>query len=461
MKKNSLIDYSLSTLVELLGPVLRILPRQLAVYAGQLLGSLLCALDSKHRSLAYANIKRAMPAGTEPAEIRRVTKAFYQKLGQNLIDIFFIPLINQDYIQKYVTLEGLSHVHDAFAKGKGVILLTVHAGSWELANAISLNVGLAVVVFVRGQRYPRLSRVLNRYRSLQGGHLMQRDGPVTGIAAEESSIRDIKRCLQNNRIIAMTADQGGRQGVLVPFFGKEASMASGAVRLALKYGCALVPVFFTRVHGPYLKVIIGPAHQLTSTGSIKEDTWKNVKNVTLLFEDLIRMYPDEYLWIYKIWKYSKERNILILSDGKAGHLRQSQAAANILRDAFLGRGIRSRICIVQVHSKGTFLKHCLSLSALFAGKYCCQGCMWCLRKTLQESAYKTLATANPDVVISCGSQIAGINFLIARENAAKSVVLMRPGLLSTRRFDLVIMPRHDKPVRRKNVVITDGSLNLV
>jgi KDO2-lipid IV(A) lauroyltransferase len=461
MKKNFLTDYSLSFLAEVLGPLLRILPRTVSVCLGKMLGNLLYSLDLKHKSLAYANIRRALPVGAAPAEIRRVTRAFYQKLGQNLIDIFFIPLINQEYIQKYVTIEGLSYIHAAFAKGRGAILVTMHAGSWELASTIGLNLGLPVATFVRGQGYPRLNLVLNRYRSLQGGQLMQRDGLVSGIAAEESSIRGIKRCLQDNQIIAMTVDQGGKRGILVPFFGKEASMASGAVRLALKYGCALVPVFFTRVKGPYLKIIIKPAHQLAKTGSIKEDARKNLEDITALFENLIRMYPDEYLWVYKIWKYSNKRSILILNDGKTGHLRQSQTFAKILQDALLDRGVHSRISIIEISTKNAFLKHCLSLSALFAGNYCCQGCLWCLRKSLQKSAYTSLVAATGDIVVSCGSQTAGINFLISRENAAKSVVLMKPGLLSTRRFDLVIMPRHDNPPRRKNVVITDGSLNLI
>jgi mitochondrial fission protein ELM1 len=38
---------------------------------------------------------------------------------------------------------------------------------------------------------------------------------------------------------------------------------------------------------------------------------------------------------------------------------------------------------------------------------------------------------------------------------------MRPSILSTRRFDLVIMPRHDRPPKRKNIIVTEGALNLI
>ncbi|MEI6631555.1 MAG: ELM1/GtrOC1 family putative glycosyltransferase [bacterium] len=50
---------------------------------------------------------------------------------------------------------------------------------------------------------------------------------------------------------------------------------------------------------------------------------------------------------------------------------------------------------------------------------------------------------------------------MARDNLARSVVIMRPSLLGTKKFSLIAWPRHDRPPRRKNVVATEGALNLV
>jgi mitochondrial fission protein ELM1 len=38
---------------------------------------------------------------------------------------------------------------------------------------------------------------------------------------------------------------------------------------------------------------------------------------------------------------------------------------------------------------------------------------------------------------------------------------MRPSILSIKRFDLAIIPKHDHPALRKNVVVTQGALNLI
>ena len=126
----------------------------------------------------------------------------------------------------------------------------------------------------------------------------------------------------------MTVDQGGKSGVLVKFFGKYASMPSGAVRLALKYNATVLPVFFRRINGPYIKLIINPPFKIKRTDDQVKDITDNLGELIHLFEGHILKYPREYLWSYKIYKYTKEKNILILSDGKTGHLRQAEATAN-------------------------------------------------------------------------------------------------------------------------------------
>ena len=62
------------------------------------------------------------------------------------------------------------------------------------------------------------------------------------------------------------------------------------------------------------------------------------KQINCLLESYIRRYPQEYFWFYKIWKYSPFRKVVVLSDGKAGHLRQAQAVVNTVVSRPEGRG---------------------------------------------------------------------------------------------------------------------------
>jgi hypothetical protein len=98
-----------------------------------------------------------------------------------------------------------------------------------------------------------------------------------------------------------------------------------------------------------------------------------------------------------------------------------------------------------------------------------------LAEALTFQSWQGLMSFKPDMIVSAGGSISAVNYFLAKEYQAKSVALMRPANISLKKFDLVIIPRHDRPqgygpasscrgrqpAPRKNVVITEGALNLV
>ncbi len=451
MNKNSIIDYLGCILIRLFGPLIRSLPLNVSLFLGARLGELFYYFDLKHKSIAYTNIKTVFSAKLSPQELSSLTKEFYRSFGQSLIEILLIPLVDKAYFNKYITLEGQENISEGFKKGKGVILVTVHAGSWEFSNIICANLGFAFNLFIRNQRYPRLNRLLNSYRAQKGCNLIQR----------QNQTRELIRALKSNQAIGITADQGGKSGTLVKFFGKYASMPSGVIRLALKYDATIIAAFYARVKGPYIKVFFEPPLEIKKTGDLGKDINDNLQALVHVFEKYILRYPREYLWSYKIWKYTKEQNILIVSDGKVGHLRQSEAVAGIAKDCLKDKGVSANVNIAEIKFRNKFFRAALTANCYLAGKYHCQGCLWCLRTFLKDDAYRALISIKPDIVITCGASVAPINYVISRENLAKSIVVMRPSVLNTKRFNLVVMSRHDKPPKRKNITVIEGALNLI
>ena len=435
MDRNSIIDYSGYILIRLVGPLIRILPLNAGMLIGRRFGELFYYFDLKHKAIAYANIKTAFGAKLSPQELSNLTKDFYRSFGQNIIEILFLPLADKAYMDKYITLQGQENICAGFKRGKGVILLTVHAGSWEFSNIICANLGFDFNLFTRDQRYPRLNGLLNSYRAQKGCKLIQR----------HNNMRQLIRALKSNQAIGMMADQGGKLGTSVKFFGKYASMPSGAIRLALKYDAAIIPGFYARTNGPYMKVFFEPPLEIKKTGNLEKDTNDNLRALVHVFEKYISRYPREYLWSYKIWKYTKEENILILSDGKVGHLRQSEAIAGIIKDCLKDGQISVNVDTVEIKFRKKFSRFALTVCSYLAGKYCCQGCSWCLKAFLEDDVYRKLTSNKPDIVISAGASVAPVNYVISRENLAKSITIMRPSILNTKRFNLVLISRHDRP----------------
>ena len=447
----SLIFHSVSTF----GAFVRLLPVGIALFLGRLIGMLAYYFDTRHKTLAYANLKMVFADSKSPAEIKRITKQLFRNYGQNFIDLFRMPLVNPENFHKLITVEGIENLSGGLQQGKGAIMLAMHFGSWELASLSCAMLRLPYKVMVKPQtRYSRLDELLNWYRSC-GGYVVLSRGMGT---------RDFVRSLQNNEVIGMVVDQGGRDGVLVPFFGRNASMSVGAIRMGLKWG---VPICFSIIHreanGRH-KMIVHKPLELTSTGNPERDIPENLKKITRIMENYIRQYPSEYMWFYKIWKYSNETAVAILSDGKIGHLRQSQAVAGLLQKVLGERGISSDVRTTEVVFKSQFHRKLFAVLNLVIPPVFYRAQLGWLKRFLSPESFREIRRIKAEFIISCGSGVAGVNNFLSRDYGAKSVAILKPGLLGYRRFRLVILPQHEMRNghgQRPPVVYTTAAPNLI
>ncbi|MCM8797420.1 MAG: hypothetical protein NC923_06060, partial [Candidatus Omnitrophica bacterium] len=174
-RPNSISDYAIYILFRLTAVFLRLLPVGVSFFIGRRVGELFYLFDLKHRALAYANLKVAFGKEYSPSTLRAITFDFYRTFGQNFIEIFLLSVIDKAYLKRYVVVEGLENISQALQKGRGLILVAVHAGGWELSNTVCANLGFNFNMFVREQpRYPLLENLLNSYRVQKGCKLIQR-----------------------------------------------------------------------------------------------------------------------------------------------------------------------------------------------------------------------------------------------------------------------------------------------
>jgi mitochondrial fission protein ELM1 len=67
-----------------------------------------------------------------------------------------------------------------------------------------------------------------------------------------------------------------------------------------------------------------------------------------------------------------------------------------------------------------------------------------------------------EFIVSCGSGLSAVNVFMAKENNAKNIVIMKPGPKAyLKKFNLAIIPRHDRPPAGKNVLVTAAAPNLM
>ena len=454
-----MIDFLGFIIVKLVGVLFLVIPLRPALWIGRRMGGLAYFLNSKRRSIAYANLKSAFPE-KNAHEIKKILKAHYKNLGMSVIELLKLPVMGKRYLERHVGIEGLGRIKEARDKGKGVILLGGHFGNWEISSLGISASGQRMYIFAREQKHARLNNLLNRYREMAGSKVI----------AKGFSVREIIKALRDNSVVAMLIDQdAGANGTFVNFLNRPASMAQGPVTLGLRTGAAVIPTFMRRKDYDRHVVECGEPLQLVNTGDKEKDLKVNLESISDILESYIRRFPEQWLWSHKRWKNSPGRTVLVLSDGKAGHLNQGMAVAEMVEEALgsrlKARGIKERpivkIRVVEIRFKNAFARMLLDASSLFAGNRC-QGCLRCLRFLLKKESFDKIKNQYADIVISCGASTVGAGIFLKYENNAKGAVIMKPGLGRSRKTDLVILPRHDAPKKiRSNMIITETAPNRV
>src|SRR5437867_4641992 len=114
---NSLAEYLIYYSVKIIGFVICLMPAPVALWFGRMIGRLGYYISIKHKSLAYANLKIAFAYKKDPNEIKSITKKLFVNYGQNFMELFRLPLMNEKKFVKLISVEGKEYVDEAIRQG--------------------------------------------------------------------------------------------------------------------------------------------------------------------------------------------------------------------------------------------------------------------------------------------------------------------------------------------------------
>ncbi|MCP4649523.1 MAG: hypothetical protein GY853_05510 [PVC group bacterium] len=445
MKKDSLLSYLIYIPLSLVLLVTKVFPFEAVCAFGRWLGMIACFFSGKRQRVARSNLKAAFGDRYSHNERKQIVNNIFKRMGQNFCELLFAPRMDERFFNKYTSIKNFDKVKAAAELNKGLIFLSAHYGNWELPAKISAFHGRPMLGLAREQKPYFLNDILNKYRQINGPQ-------ITGKGAQ---LRNIVKHLKDGGIVGMLGDQSGKQGKQMDFFGRPVYMAEGAFRIAAATGSPIVPAF---------TIADGHTHQLVWEEPIfiaqGEKDERKIELAMLKYRDMLEEYisrdPQQWMWVNKRWKYTRGKSILLLTDGKMGHLRQAQAVANEI----MAQRPRSKINTVQIAFKSSWHRNIVT-TLTFLFRNFISDPMKLLRYGLTGNCYCDLENTFADVIICCGSLTRAGALLLGRENQAKVIALMNPAPFFASNFDLAIIARHDYPTQMKKVVVIDGALNLI
>jgi len=152
----------------------RWLPRRVLLAFGSWLGSLGFRLDARHRNVTLENLAAAYGGGVDDREIQILARNTWRILGRNMIDALSFSRFGPESVGDSVHYEGLSHIRDAYARGKGVLLFSAHFGHWELTAMMQGYLKLPLTLITRPLDNPALERMLADLRGSSGNRIVHR-----------------------------------------------------------------------------------------------------------------------------------------------------------------------------------------------------------------------------------------------------------------------------------------------
>ena len=276
--------------------VLAVLPMSMALRVGEAVGMLAWLTDLPHRRIGMTNLAIAFPE--KPiAERRRILRASFLNLGRMAAELVRLPRLTDEALRRMVRFADEDWWHEAITaeRDTGGLILSGHFGNWELLVFAHGMRGHPVHLVHRAIANPLVDRWLEQLRARAGTRLVRK----------HQAAGEVLRALHDHGLLVLPFDQNSVRGlgVFVDFFGLSASTNSGMARIALRSGAPVVPAFIVRQGRRAEHVVhVLPLMRVERTGDMNEDVRRATQAFSDVFEEMVRRYPEQWLWMHKRWK---------------------------------------------------------------------------------------------------------------------------------------------------------------
>ena len=216
----------------------------------------------------------------------------WDNLGRVMSEYAVLSRLRRETNAHRIEVTGQDHLK-ALSEGKApAIFFSGHVGNWEVIHLTLSDVLRPPAIVYRTPNNPYVDGLLRRAR-----------GPTTNgqIAKGSSGAREMIRTLKDGGLIAMLVDQKMNTGLPISFFGREAMTGDAVARLALKTGCALVPIRVERTEGCQFKVTFETPWNVEQSDDSESAVEDLLSRINSKLETWIRERPDQWLWLHNRW----------------------------------------------------------------------------------------------------------------------------------------------------------------
>ena len=287
--------------------VVRRLPHRTAYSLGAALAGTVLTLRPARFDALRANLRHVLPDADERT-LRRVLRANVHNLARSWVDVMEMAHRPDEATARVVPVDT-EYMLEPQRRGRGVVCVSLHLGSWELGLAgWNHRYGqMAVLAEVLQPRELFDHIVAARTRlgvkvipidlaSMRGGD------PDTARRLGASAIREVYRVLRANGLVAVAVDRDlAGTGEPMPFFGAPARIPVGVIEMAIRTGAAIVPIMLLRGSGEEVFGRCYPEIPYDAAAERGPEVRRVTMDVLGVMEHVIREHPDQWHVLDPLW----------------------------------------------------------------------------------------------------------------------------------------------------------------
>lgn len=275
--------------------VMERLPRPWAYALAIVVARVAWVLSRRARQRLEFNLRMALP-DADDAAIRQIAWTNFRNHSKAYADLMRLPRARVAELKPLLKLRNERFLDEALAPGKGVLVVSAHMGSWEVAAAIWSATITPVALFAEELEPPEL---YDWYRTTR-----QRLG-ISVLPLNRTGLKQVVQGLDAGEMIvtAIDRDMAGT-GISVDFFGQPAIIPTGPAAIALRKGAPVLPVCVYRLPDDTYVAEGWEPIWAEPTGDRAADVRALTERLVRHLELIIRQHPDQWHMPHRIWKGS-------------------------------------------------------------------------------------------------------------------------------------------------------------
>jgi KDO2-lipid IV(A) lauroyltransferase len=277
-----------------LGNCIAALPEPVALGLGTVVGDVLYRVRHEHRAMVKANLARVLGAdGGDAQQLDRWARRAFRAYARYWVEGARLPGTSPDEVVQRTFVQGLHHLHEGKATGRGTILALPHIGSWEYGGAFLATQDLPMTAVAERIEPPALFDYFVEQRAAMG---------LTIVPLDQKSGGTLLSTLREGGLVGLLCDRDIEgTGIEVEFFGERTTMPAGPATLALRTGATLCTGAVYSGPGRDHRAVVEAPLDTTRTGPLRKDVARLTQQIATRLEGLIRRAPEQWHVFQPLW----------------------------------------------------------------------------------------------------------------------------------------------------------------